>query len=322
MARLDGSGPAAGALAAGMLLGSYLWLAAAHGSLALGPVLVYESGRLTFAETVLSWDHFLREIPLCVVMALAVVAVHRSTGRRFGAPPAVRTRVAVVAAAAVCALLPIAAFATTAGERGADHALRDLLQFRTRGDVESFGSHWHSHWFHAVWFCVAGPVAAAALRRGGPPTAGIGVWVPSWALTAALTAVFGLPADVFTGARVVAHQAREIATHTLLTAPIAWWALEAARGAADRAPDRVPATGAAPASPGPENPSRRRTLAAGAASAAVVVHLGVRTLGIDIAAEGQMAGGVAGLVAAHVFEHSLDYVWVASLCVVLAACRR
>jgi hypothetical protein len=65
-----------------VLAASYLWLANDHGTLLLWNVIVHESGRYTFGQTVLYFSHFLREVPTAMAYALFLLGISGAVARR------------------------------------------------------------------------------------------------------------------------------------------------------------------------------------------------------------------------------------------------
>jgi len=281
-----------------VLTGAYAWLAAAHETPWLWHKIVHESGRHSLGETILYASHFLREIPTLLAMVLFTLAA-------ISRPPAHviprEWRAALLAAGGVAAI----AFAVSAVELGAGSALRHLLQDHTRDDVAAFGSHWRYHWLSTLSFAamvrVCARVSAVYFRapphwqRGSVRLGGV-----AWLYFGLLTVVFGLSPDIATDPLHVGHQAREVATHSLVTLPLvlallAWvdWR-----------------RGPAPAGPAPTLTLRWLDLAG---AVAIPAYLGMVTVATDVIDAGQAGGDLSALIAAHFFEHSLDYAFVGLL---------
>jgi len=194
---------------------------------------------------------------------------------------------------------------------GTDSALRDLLQSRTRDDVSAFGSHWHYHWLSTVWFGAAVAVAPIGLRliTGASMLRIHRLWTGiAWGYFLLLTLIFGMSAEIFVDVRYAGHQAREILTHGLVTLPLglaillAW---ERTRGG--------------------EAPIQKRAAFRWLALAGAVLiplYLVIISLSGDVMAEGQAEMGLSGMVAAHFFEHTLDYLFVVSLVLGAVLLRR
>ncbi|HUF71082.1 MAG TPA: hypothetical protein VMM79_20695 [Longimicrobiales bacterium] len=170
----------------------------------------------------------------------------------------------------------------------------------------SYGSHWRFHWLSTLWFGLAASVAAwagARLFGRSLPSAGSGkaLVVAAWSYFVALTIVFGVSVEPFVDPRFIGHQAREILTHGLVTLPLGLGLLAIVEGAVARSDPRLS---------GPR-PSPVRI----AGVFAIPIFLAIGVLAADAMAAGQTEGGLAAMVAAHFFEHVLDYVLVGLLVV-------
>ncbi len=289
-----------------LLAGAYAWLALEHGTWTLWRVVVHESGRYTLGQTVFFFRHFLREVPVDVAMGLFCAAAVRSADLNARRRPS-------AGAAALLALGIVAlAFALAAGEEGSREAIRDLLQFRTREDDAVYGAHWNFHLLSTVWFGAAAYAAAGiwAGRSGivRPTGSARTLLAAAWGWVALLTVVFGVQEEVFTSARYIGHQAREILTHGLITLPLT---IALVRWVTGRRAH--PGTGATPMT----RPSLAVQAAVWIAIIGIPIFLVVAFRGADFAATAQLQSAFAGVVAAHVFEHALDVVLV--ILVALAA---
>jgi hypothetical protein len=282
-----------------LLAGAYVWLALEHGTWTLWGVIVHESGRYTLGQTVFFFRHFLREVPVDVAMGLFCAAAIGS------AEPAARRRPPAAAAALLAVGLVALAFVLEAGEEGSREVARDLLQFRTRDDDAVYGAHWNSHLLSTIWFGAAAYGAAVIWAgRGGlvrPRGAARTLRAAAWGWVALLTVVFGVQADVFTSPRYIGHQAREILTHGLITLPLTIAVLRWVTGRrAHLGADATPVA----------RPSRSVQAALWIAIAGIPIFLVLAFRGADFAATAQLQSGLAGVVAAHAFEHVLDMVLV------------
>lgn len=281
---------AAAVVAAVGLGASYVWLMVAHGTVWLGDAVVHENGRLTLAGTVGYVEHFLREWPVDVMSALCVAAVVQP----FARGGAQHRRIASITATG--AVLMAAVAAAVAIERsGWDLVRHDLLQSVTREGAFVFGSHWHSHFLPLV--CLA-MVATAFARRSA-------LTLAAWGWLAAMTAIFGLGAETFSSARFLGHQLRELVTHVGVMVPVVTALVLAGADGATRVRWRLD-SGAGVALGG-----------------AAVVALALATLSVTHGSTGHMQPGAgwSAVVAGHVFEHSLDYAWVALLTTTLVFWR-
>ena len=292
---------AAGCIALAMLVlvACYAWLAAEHRTIALWDVIVHESGRYTLGETVLYFAHFLREVPTDIAYALFLLGAGGGVARVSDATrPAEPGRARLVGwvALAAAVLLVVGALVATARHDGLDSALRDLLQYRTRDDLVAYGSHWRFHWLSTIWFGATVAVLATLVAR---LTGGSAIWRSTfwervaWGYFVALTLIFGLSSDVFVDTRYVGHQAREILTHGPVTALLGTGLIIRLRqwlGADEEVAAR------------PRQPWFHT-----AAMIVIPVYLAAAALSGDVMTAGQSDHGLVAMVAAHYFEHALDY---------------
>jgi hypothetical protein len=300
------------ALPAAVLAGAYLWLAVDLGEPALWHVIVHESGRYTLGETVLYVRHFLREIPTVIAMALFIVASYgaaRGAGRDASASRWLGWAIAGLAGATG---LTVASMAAVAAEYGPREAVQNLIQLYTRDDLPAFGSHWRFHLLSTLWFGLAAPVTAwmGARLAGGPPPArssGTVIGRVAWLYFLGVTAVFGVGLEPVLDPRFIGHQAREILTHALTTLPVGLGVMAVVQRAAP-----VPA----------EDGGRGRPAVIQIAGLiAIPAYLGIAVVTADAMAAGQTDRGLSAMVAAHFFEHSLDYLLAALLVVGFQAGR-
>lgn len=299
-----------------VLAGSYAWLALEHGTLGLWNVVVHESGRYTLGETVLYYGHFLREIPTVVAFVLFLLGSSGAVGPgssgtvEGGGPGSRGLRPGMGwAALALAGTLVGVALLRTATVQGWESALLDLAQYRTRDDLVGFGTHWRYHWLSTLWFgAVAGLAPGLTKRLSGIPALAVHrPWMAAgWGYVLVLTLVFGLSGDVFLDARYAGHQAREILTHGPVTLLLGLGTVALAGLRGSRGLQRPPSS-----------PPRGSTATFTALALAVPVHLAVVTLAGGVMEHGQSEHGLAAMVAAHYFEHSLDYLLVFLL---LVAC--
>ncbi|MGE0126737.1 MAG: hypothetical protein AB7U82_01435 [Blastocatellales bacterium] len=294
---------------------AYVWLAIDHGAPWLWEVNVHESGRYTLRETIFYFNHFLREIPVDVGMALFLIAgfmnsreiiPNKSPELRGSAINAARWAWPLLAAAAG---LIVVAFMMTASRQGWASAALDLLQFRTRDYLSEYGSHWRFHWLSTLWFGVAAmlgaPLIAWLCGQARRDQQGHKLLLAAWGYFAALTVVFWFSSETFTDVRYTGHQAREILTHGPVTYLLTFGALHLL---AARLPEPFSA-----------KPSRTPVIKpfGGYLQLAlfllIPIYLAVVTLSGDVLEAGQSERGLAAMVGAHFFEHVLDYLLVVLL---------
>lgn len=282
-----------------LLLGAALaWLLAEHGRAAFGAAVVHEDGRRTLLATILYPRHFLREVIPSLLTVAACIAALRAYGPA-GAPAVRRGWAGWLALAMV-----VAAFTAAALEAGIAVAAGDLLQRYTHDDRAGWGSHWRAHLLAVAGLAAAAVAGAALLGRwvdgawrqpaGGARAAVAGVG----AAIVALTLAFGPSLEPLTDPRVVGHQARELATHGTITLAIAFAVLLWRQRPAPAPP------------PPPASPPRELWIAAGIAAAAAA-YLLLAGLALDARAAGPQGAPLSALLAAHAFEHGMDYAFAA-----------
>jgi hypothetical protein len=301
---------------AATLLGAYLWLAHDHGTPWLLGVVVHENGRYTLGETVLYGRHFLRELPISGVYAAASAGSFAAYGPSGARVPSRLLRGAALGAAA---LLVAGACAATARVSGGDVALHELLQAYVRDEEAPVsGAHWRYHLLSTPAYVAATVVLASLLQRAtegrfrAPWPRPRACWLGGALVTlAVLTMLCGLTSEPFLDPRHLGHQARELGTHLLVTLPLSFAVLLALHA---RGTDPTP-----PVAVG-ERPRDALVAAGGGALVLGYLVLGALLCG----AAGTVRPGVAlsSLVAAHFYEHGLDYVLVVLLAVALGPAGR
>jgi hypothetical protein len=146
---------------------------------------------------------------------------------------------------------------------------------------------------------------------GGPLPGGFArstMWRLAWLYFLVLTIVFGPSLEPVLDPRFIGHQAREILTHTVTSLPLGLACLGIVQ--------RVLRLRVRAGSWGP------RWRAAGLIGVfAIPAYLGIAALTTDAMAAGQTEFGLAAVVAAHFFEHSLDFVLLGCLVVGLEGAR-
>ena len=289
------------------IAGAYVWLAVAHHAIWLADVVVHESGRYTLTQTVFYFSHFLREIPIDIVMALFCAA---AWDEACSAPAArVASAPRSVALLGAAAAIGIAAFAAVAATAGAQSALSDLLQYRTRDDVTAYGSHWHYHCASTIWFaaasrlavCFTGAVAGTATNPRAPAQR---LQIYGWLAIAGLSLIFGVSPLAFTSGLYTGHQARELMNHVPITMMLVFGVLAAVSGTPATAADLRPSCFQRLLAVIKQSPWWRTALAF-----AIPLVLAAVTIIDDPQDEAQLSNGLSGVIAGHVFEHVLDYVF-------------
>lgn len=231
---------------------------------------IHEDGEHTMLGTILYFDHFVRELPICLFMAASVVVAF---GAGRGSQRAAQGAAALVAVALAAAWW----------RNGMYGVWLDLGQWRARADIVDWGAHWRSHLLHLPFFHGCALLLGGWLGASPQPQRG---WWLAWI---AVTLAFMPAVDVFTDTRLLAHQAREMATHAWLTLPLA-----------------VGLSG-----------FRRRQSRLSIGGALLILLPAAYVLAVlagrDVLAAAQKQASAIELLSSHHFEHSLDYVFVALL---------
>ncbi len=287
------------AIPAGVLVAAYVGIAAATETAWPWLRVVHEDGRRSLLETVVYFEHALRELPLDLLLAWAIAgaAVYFFPQTALSAN-ANQSSVRWFVAAAV--LLAASIVVGTWHAAGGEAVVNNLVQMHTRpGAALEWGTHWRYHLLSRLAlllaaFALFGTIAAGS---GAAPRGSLMPYLGSLAGFVLLTIVFRLTADPFTDPVYLGHQARELLTHGLVTLPLAAGTCMAL------------AAGNVPAAPGATNESRREIFLASA---------GAILLGIYVAGGAMLAAAVRlgqtqefhRLLLVHFFEHTLGYLLV------------
>lgn len=312
-----------------LVLGAYLWLALDHGTLWLFPTVVHESGNYTLLQTILYFRHVIRELPITLLYAISSVAAFKIYGPT-GHGPNPRSKRYLIPAVLVLVVVSVSWFMTI-DTWGVDVALQEVLQGYTRDDTFLPGSHWPFHLLSTIGYFLAAIIVAALLHYGIhgtlPPRRPTvrSQWIGSTIVAIlAMTILFGLTTAPFLDPRYIGHQARELLTHLSITLPLSFGVLvretHTASGSITEQIHRDEWIGQRPIKI--VIPSRR--IYHDLIAAAAVLFLGLLFLvggtlltgAVDHARPGTP---LSSLVAAHLFEHTVDYLLVA--CLVLTTWR-
>lgn len=291
---------------AAVLLGSYVLLAVHHGIWNVFPVVVHENGRYTLTETIFYFRHFVRELPVntLIAMGLGMLAALHSPLEQAGSAQGIRACRHVGLAAL---LMAAAAIAITSAQYDRHEAWTELAQYRTRDELADFGSHWRYHLLHIVdsfLFCLGMLLVIRGLTDvGGLNRRALG-WLAALAVAfVMITLGFGSPLRALTDPLYLAHQAREIETHRILTlcpalACLLWLDLRLA------ASPRLAVVN-----------WRMIWLGAGWIALATLIPLWIvwRLKEVNIGSLAQRQTGLWPIAAAHHFEHLLDAGYVTLL---------
>lgn len=277
--------------------------------------VVHEDGVRTLLETIFYVEHATRELPLDLLLGVAIggcvffafppgaLAPSPRDGRR--AP-----LLAVLSVMVVAGVLAGAAMVV-----GPASVLENLLQNHTRPGADlSWGSHWRYHLLErgALILIVIG--LAGLLRafvdggRGSEGRSGLNVALGVVAFYLLLTLVFAQsPAAMlqpFRDPQYLGHQAREFVTHALVSVPIGWGLcmlmLTRAELRASSSVLRRPSVVARPVI---------GALILGGVGVLIGGFVGFAAMRSNAVAHGQ-TNDLAMLIFPHFFEHSITYVVV------------
>jgi hypothetical protein len=299
---------------------SYLYLACWHGRLWLFDTVVHENGRLTLLGSLLYYDHFLACLPMILFFALCVAGGFALGAR--GVSSTVPRRAILLARNALLPLPVFIVLTLLASVRvfGWDETRAFLFQYYERDGILSPGGSWNqlqvsnlpialgSISLAFAWACSwSGPKAGVSrpLVWRGLATLGFALvlfltltlcWWPGW--------------SSFLNPRWLAHSIREIATYPLTGIPIALAAVTAAHLWITRQGGRLPSL-----------PLTLPVFSMVLFGLAVAVVAGQLLLLQDtnihvIAQKPAFAPNglsIPYLLAAHVFEHWLDFALIGPL---------
>lgn len=296
-----------------IILLSYVVIAVHAGEPWLWHVVVHEDGRRSLLDTVLYYQHALRELPLDLLLGLMIGAsALLVAGPDDGTKDARKLSVVLaVALLGVIAVIVLGALAEI-GRRG---VVDELLQKPTRdGAPLVTGAHWLYHLVSRFALLLAALGFAGLLGLLSPARSGqmervglviaCGTLLLYLLLSAAFTPDLQALRAPFTEPRHLGHQAREVVTHGLVTLPIGLGTcllLLSRSGARQRLTwsGRGGRAGWIPAA-----------LALGALGIVLGAWLGYAALAADATSHGQ-ASDLTTLVFPHVFEHGFTYLVVA-----------
>ena len=281
---------------AAVLVVSYIVMATYTSQPWLWSVIVHESGDRTLLQTVFYYEHTARELPLDIILGVAVAG-----SVLFALPPpagTARARRRVTMLGSSLAAVTAVILAGTLWTGGPGLLYENLLQFPTRpGEPLVWGGHWRYHLLSQLTLMLASlgvavPMMLAVGQRRGHRR-GLTIFLIAIAVFLALALVFRPGAESFTDPRFLGHQTREVFTQGLVTVPMAWSMCVLLAG---RDPDR--------GRPGTV-PVALSFIAAGAA-----IGLGgfllVASLATSAVSEGQ-SDSLAVMIFPHFFEHTFSY---------------
>jgi hypothetical protein len=300
-----------------VLVASYIGICLDVGAIWPGDALVHESGQKTFAQTIFWLEHGVREIPIDLLLGMAVA----SSLLRFLQPTRgldlVRRRGLMAWAGGLTAVLTAFIVTGAAINSGARIVLEEFAQMHTRpGAPTGWGDHWDTHLLSRFGLLLVALFLAgfhAALTGAAErPTREIGrrLYRVNVVVFLAATLVFGPNLNPFLDGIHIGHQARELFTHLLVTLPLSVWAGLGAFQYLTRRQPRMTKSFSLGSVP-------RVSWAALLGAVLIGLYLTIGFLVTAAYGRGQSSNPVA-LVLVHFFEHGLSYLftplWTAFLC--------
>ena len=193
--------------------------------------LVHESGDRTLIGSILFFEHAARELPLDVLLGVAVggsvLFAFPGRGRIRTVPDRIRGGVLIAGLVVVVGTI----LGGTLAVGGVAMLSDNLLQFHTRPGVPlAWGAHWRFHLLSRAMLMLC-PLGLAGIvvwitdgKAGVGDKGGLLIVGAALALFGVLTIVFLPNVDPFRDPVYLGHQVREVFTHMLVAIPAAWGA--------------------------------------------------------------------------------------------------
>jgi hypothetical protein len=291
------------------MMAAYSYLAWWHHRSWLLDTVVHENGRLTLLGSMLYFDHFVGCVPMAIVFALCAAGGVALTARVPADIADGRAGLAAAVLLGAALALVAAAFMASVGAAGWQRTIDYALQRIERDGVTSRGGTWNQLQLSNI------PIALGAIGAGSAlkvvESAGVPLFPGGWAcLLVAGAILVGMSLATrfrwasFRNPRWLAHSMREVATFPLTGIPMAL----ASVVLVERALSGPRAWAVHPGWP---------SLILLAGSAAIVAVELALVRGVDVLALAQRPAyaseqlSIPYLLAAHVFEHTLDFALIA-----------
>ena len=221
------------AFALGVVVIAYVVICARTGSAWPWLEVVHEDGQRTLLGSLFYFEHAMRELPLDLLLALAIGGSALAILPAGDRPSAQLGRRRVGGLGLVAAFVIATITVGAAWHGGVSAVLDNLLQYHTRpGAALEWGAHWRYHLLSrlALLMLAIGVAGILRLLVGGEGRAiartGPALVASSLVAFTALTILFAAgPRSLLAPFRdpvYIGHQAREIFTHVLVTLPAAW----------------------------------------------------------------------------------------------------
>ena len=292
---------------------SYAYLVCWHRRLFLWNTVIHENGRLTLAGSLFYFDHFLGCVPMISFFALSAAGGFALSGSLPGGANADRAKVAAVvlllAAALFLAATLAASVAGVGWQRTADYAFQRI----ERDGVISKGGNWNQFQVSNIPMFLGTIGLGSAVAVSGPALATpSGFAIAVICLGLALLLSIGLSAAnwcgwrAFANPRWLAHSIREVATYPLTGIPIALAAVALTESYLSGVAGYVVTI----------RPMSLLLIGSGVAMVLVQLLLLRRVSISSIAQRPAFAPqglSIPYLLASHVFEHFLDFLFISLL---------
>ena len=295
---------------------AYLRMALVYKKLILLNVLVHENGKYTLLETVLYYDHFLRELFISGFLAFFIVgfflyygsAKPRKTSRKIGKY--------IIVCFFALALFLLIVFLGSIYKVGFAETSLSLFQYRTRDDLIEFGSHWRFHFLSRIGLFTSSAAIIISYRIIYNKTQwknskyALLILIVTSISYIIITLLFGITDQPFSDPRYLAHQGREFITHNLCTSPILITLLCFLE-------EKITEENSNHLNIKASRNLYLHFLFWSILSILIPSFLWIRLRDTDISTVAQQNWPVWDLLAFHFFEHLLDYIFVAILGVLI-----
>jgi len=267
-------------------------------------IMVHESGERSLLNTVLYYEHAARELPLDLILGVAIGASALFALPHQSSPPSRwmglrRSHLLAIASAIVAASI---IGGTIVGE-GTAVLWENLLQMHTRpGEQLDWGAHWRFHLLSRLSLMLASLGFARCTiwhlkgTKGRGSHSALRYFGYVLATFAVLTILFRPNPDPFLDAIYLGHQMREVFTHLLVTLPLGWAVCLSLAGTDGKAGSGA-GTGV------------RLAFQAGLIGCTLWVYLFLVSIYSDSITHGQ-TGNFILLISPHFFEHAFSYLLV------------
>lgn len=292
---------------------SYFYLCFEYNKLNVFFEIIHENKKYTLVETIFYFDHFVREIVICVMMALSIASAFYMFSPLKGNINLHLVEKIFKLSLFLALFLALGSVIGATVNGGIKSTLLNLFQFKTTDILTIYGSHWNFHLLHVVFvqlvtlslsFFYRGYTGLSCDKRNKNSLLYLGIWVLLFLL---FTVIFIPSLKPFSDTRYLAHQFREIVTHLTVTIPLAFAFLIFVES------KLIQQSFSGNHSIG----LIKKAVSYFFYTSLIPVFILIQLQGRDIMSAAQKKSSYLDLLAAHYFEHMIDYFFVAFLSVVL-----